>query len=269
MKFFVQIFLLMVVVSCTNNSKELLNDLRGTYNKNMVYTRMETNEKFGDLEYLNAINSIKGEPFYQKGVSVHKMVDSFLIITDSLYLLDKIDASQMLSIEQLSRSITDSIRAIFPQHWDDKLEFVQPDYIKKSYYQTNPKFVLLFMQNDMVKNEAYALEYLRSMISVGCFSFHIIDIDIKMQKTSKNGRDQYLSEEYVQLEGKRIVEVDTIWRNNHIFIFNPKIEPDYSFAKISFDSLPLGNYKVKGHVKLIRDKIHDYTEDFEYHFDVD
>ena len=267
MKFLVQILLMLVIVGCSNNNQELLDDLRETYNKNMAFTRMETNEKFDDLEYLYTINQSKGEPFYQKGLLVHKMVDSFLVITDSLYLLDKIDETQMISTQQLSKSIIDSILAIFPRRWADKLEFVQPDYTDKKYYQANPTFVVLFMQNDMVKNEAYALEYLRSMISGGCSPFR--KIDIQMLKTSKFGREHFLSEAFVQLTEKRIVKVDTIWRDNQIFITNPKIEPDYSFAKISFDSLPPGNYNVKGHVKLILNKIHNKTEGFEYKFDID
>ena len=93
MKFLVQILLMLVIVGCSSNDQELLNDLRETYNKNMAFTRMETNEKYDDLEFLYTINQSKGEPFYQKGLLVHKMVDSFLTITDSLFLMDKIEES--------------------------------------------------------------------------------------------------------------------------------------------------------------------------------
>lgn len=269
MKSLISLLFLFVLASCQNSNQEVIADIQESYKRNMSFTRMESSEKFSNLEFLYQINSVKGKPFYLIGVSIREMVDKFHQKADSIYELDKIGVDDLTCLEQLNTTITDSIQCIVPGKWKDRLELISTDYSNKKYYESNPRLVILLMQNDLIKNEAYFMEYILSMISVGCFSFHQIEIQVNTIASPNSKRSHYLSEEYLQLEQKRIVQVDTVLRNNKIFLSQPKIEPDYKFAAITFDSLPKGSYKVKGRVKIVRDHIHDKEESFSYEFDVE
>ena len=91
--------------------------------------------------------------------------------------------------------------------------------------------------------------------------------EISFKQTEGNTIE--LSDKLIQIFNHREIHLTKILKDGKPVDWHPRIADDYTFGKISFDSLPSGKYEIKGEVRWLVGRSRFNKEPFEYTFEME
>jgi hypothetical protein len=224
-----------------------------------IFTLFSCNNQQGEITELNSflqanyefnirtLNKYKGN-YYQIIEEKPSRKDEKLIQLDSKFelLISNIDiaiTNKESKLENITLESNEILNEI-PKIVNNRKDYLLPEF-KQSNTNSN-ELSLKYIKNRLVIAMAYAFEY-NSTRTVWVDGLYKIKVDSIISRKTKNGTELTLTSKYGQdIRENRHIIINKIEFNGIEKKADYKLNKNYSFADIEFDSLQKGNYKING-----------------------
>lgn len=261
MRILVFAFIGLVAMSCSDG-KDLQQAFKTesvTYSlKNAVYRRAYA--KMSSSAYYNENPEKYGEA-HAAAMTLDTLANAFNTLADSILAAGLSVQSQQVLKERYN-AIFHKIDSINTQNY---LQVENPDSIGNAGAQLNlDEEMVLYLKLNMEQAVSMAMEYLTSDMSSGCgFSSYQIEFRQEGENTIALGNKAFQGVAYRQ------IQLTAITKDGKLQTLHPRISNDYTFGKITFDTLAPGAYTVKGDVHMLIGDSRFSVVPFEYSFEAE
>jgi hypothetical protein len=238
------LFLTVILLhACINENINHFDQIYDQSFEKAINTSLQTNQMMMHvLESAYQENIVKAKPYYEKGRTIQKITEDFINVD-----FTEIDAD---SLWGLYTATIDSLNNQLFSYQKDSFRLKVIDVGRLNIKKINLKKLHNILKSEIVTDAGNILGWLASCINTTFCGF--TPVIVTTNKLNVNDK-QYvfsLNSDLVQKVNVNDykVEVDSILKNNKKTKELPNITPDNSFARISMDSLPSGNYSVFGKV---------------------
>jgi hypothetical protein len=263
------IYALFLLTACSNYKQEkLLNEIENRYSTSITSV-IQLNQKYYERIHLSKeMYDNYNQDLISKIEIIHKQVTDFYAFSTTFYC-DSLKHQQ--SLQKVFMAYKNTLSSFSSIHlYANKLKNITKgeDFISKKYGLTYYYLTILMMQNDIAIRESQLFSYL--LQSINEQGYFLSKIPLKIQPIFCETPNDYsfnLCSSLLTRNRYRIVYIDSIKKEGNPVSINYTIERVYGFKTIRFDSLPKGNYKIKGEVRSL-DSNSNMNKPFIYIFQI-
>lgn len=228
------IILILSFFSCKKNQIEI-DELNS-----FLQTNYEFNNRVLNKHKATYYNLISENPSRK----IEKLNELDSIFTNLIFEIEK---SKKKSSNKLILSKSKELLQKLTKIVNNRKDYLTTEYDKLDYLKLESDEVRLnYLKNKLVISMSYAFEY-ASLKTISCDGLILVEIDSIMSSKYKKGVKLTLTSKNGQIDREnRHILINNLILNGKESKLKYKIEDNYSFADIKFDSLKKGTYHLNG-----------------------
>ena len=232
-------FLVIFVFSSCNNQRQESNEMNSFLEANYEFNNRYLNRLIGSYNQI-----IKEQPS-RRVEKLNELNLKFELLISQINIAIANKESNLEKIDSESKELLNDI----PKIVDNNKDYLLPE-LNEELETKNNELKLKYIKNRLTIALAYTFEY-ATRKTVVADGYSVIKVDSIFLKTDENGIRLTLTSKHGQtLKDNIHILINKIEFNGKEKRVNYKLNDNYSFADIVFDSLPKGKYRINGFLRL-------------------
>lgn len=229
--------------ACVNKKQEYVNQLYNQSLEKSMNTCSEINQMMiYNLEAAFQENNVKVKPYYEKGIHVKKLSDSFINLDLKSISIDSLWNIYVATIDTLSNQLI--------KFSNDTVKIKAINLAIKQFDNANIQQLHNILKTEVIVATGTILGRIVSQIDVSFCGFTPVKVETNeislKQKQYTFSISSYFLQKVSNIDKKTVI--DSVLMNGEKRNEVNSVIADYTFAKVVMDSLEYGNYQVFGKV---------------------
>lgn len=246
-KLLLPLLVILMLYSCKNKEPdEIVEDLKMHYENTTVQIEQDINHSRTYILHQRAGNAERVAPYYKRMIQLDSVTEYFYTLAEKAILEDVDPEVKMQKLYEEYLTIIDSLWLFLTPESRNHFAPHINDYSDREYFKRYPELTLLMMKNDIALNHSRVLFDIVAQVTHHPNYFYPDTVFTNPLNNYKGGYAFTCSSVLLQKVQSVFVEMDTLLKDGEVTNFKTKVNPNYAFYDVVYDSLPPGNYEARG-----------------------